>query len=109
MLIFQNNWLILLKLRFKKIEGDLNIIIDFGNLSFVRLLRHLRFKANDRRRELVDINEFCQKNYSYAYDKAKTIVENIRKIEGYDIQDSEIGYLTIHVQEIILNGKESRG
>ncbi len=89
------------------IEKDLNIEIDHQSVSFVRMLRHIRFNLNNPKRKLLDFNQTMQQDYPYVYEKSKALVNKLSMVLDENIQKSEIGYLAMHIEELIINSSQA--
>ncbi|MCD7950841.1 MAG: PRD domain-containing protein [Erysipelotrichaceae bacterium] len=85
------------------IEKDLNIKVNRHSVSFVRLLRHIRFNLDNPKRQLIDINSIIFQEYPYVYDKAKNIVNKLSEALGEKVQEKEIGYISLHIEELIIS------
>ncbi|MCD7807971.1 MAG: PRD domain-containing protein [Erysipelotrichaceae bacterium] len=79
--------------------------MDYQSVSFVRMIRHIRFNLNNPKRELLDINQTIKQIYPYAYDKAMNIVDKLSIALGEKIQSNEIGYISLHIEELIIANK----
>ena len=86
-----------------EIEKSLNIEIDFDSLSYSRLLTHLKYlllRCKLKERLTIDMDEFTKTNFPTSYDLAKKIIRKFERQLKIIIDDSEIGYLAIHIERI---------
>ena len=87
----------------EEIEKSLNIKIDYESLSYSRLLTHLKYlllRCNMKERLTIDMDEFTKTNFPVSYGLAKRIIRKFENQLKVIIDDSEIGYLAIHIERI---------
>lgn len=87
----------------EEIENSLNIQIDYDSLSYSRLLTHLKYlllRCNLKERLTIDMDEFTKTNFPISYGLAKKIIRKFERQLNLIIDDSEIGYLAIHLERI---------
>ena len=86
-----------------EIEGMLNIKINVDSLSYSRLLTHLKYlllRCKMKEKLKIDMNEFTRNNFPVSYSLATGIIKRFEKQLGNVIDESEIGYLAIHIERI---------
>lgn len=88
------------------IEKELNIVFNLQSISFIRLLRHIRFNLKNPNRELANINDIIKNEYPYTYDIAENIVNKLSEALGEEVQSKEIGYISLHIEELIVNANK---
>lgn len=92
------------------IEESIGYQLDNKSLEKARLITHLKF-ALKRAQEKVNLSENILDTLQLSYPQANGIAIEIAKLikEEFDIeiQSGEIGYLTLHIQTIILSSKHS--
>ncbi|MEG0276418.1 MAG: PRD domain-containing protein [Coprobacillus sp.] len=90
------------------IERNYNVTLDKESLSYNRLITHLRFfigriKNDETREDVVNqgIYQLLIHNNPKLVDCAKCIEKYIEKEHGYEVSQSEIMYLMIHITQIL--------
>ena len=89
-----------------EIEGMLNIKINVDSLSYSRLLTHLKYlllRCKMKEKLKIDMNEFTRNNFPVSYSLATGIIKRFEKQLGTVIDESEIGYLAIHIERICVD------
>lgn len=87
-----------------RLQEDLQIRIDMGSISYVRLMNHIKFlilRLNTNEKLQMDISEFTKVKFPFAYEKAKDICEALSKTLNKNLPDNEIGYLALHLERIL--------
>ncbi|MBU3194358.1 PRD domain-containing protein [Clostridium algidicarnis] len=86
------------------IEENINIDLNKESLEYCRMLTHLRF-ALERSRNKINIKniliESIKENYKETYDLASKLADMVYKDYNVKFPEGEIGYLTIHIQNIL--------
>ena len=88
------------------IEGHFNVSLSKDSISYQRLLTHLRFALN-RLEQNEDFHvmdremlQMIQKTYSFAYACSEKIADYLKKEYGMQFPESEMGYITLHIQRL---------
>ncbi|MDP4145346.1 MAG: PRD domain-containing protein [Bacillota bacterium] len=93
------------------IKYSFTIELDINDLSYDRLVTHLKFFAQRvlSQKQLNDDGgpfvELVQESYGDAYKCALKIKSYMKKNYNYHIDDGEIVYLSLHIQRIISSSK----
>ena len=86
------------------IEEKIGKELDKYSIEYCRMVTHLRF-AIDRVRNNANIDNILihsiKENYKNTYEIAKELADMINKDYGIDFPEGEIGYITIHLQNIL--------
>ena len=85
------------------ISDEINIDINVDSLSYSRLLTHLKYlllRCKMKEKLKIDMNEFTRNNFPVSYSLATGIIKRFEKQLGTVIDESEIGYLAIHIERI---------
>ncbi len=92
------------------IEDRLGIKMNKNSLNYSRLIVHLRF-AIDRAIKHIDLQNLVlsdiKKNYKNSYEVAVDLAKKIKEDYNLDFSDGEIGYMAIHLENILLDEKFS--
>ncbi|MBU5591983.1 PRD domain-containing protein [Clostridium sp. MSJ-4] len=90
----------------KFIDQNINNGLDKNSLEYCRLLTHLRF-ALERVRNNSNIENIListiKENYKDTYEIAERLAKMIEEEYNIIFPEGEIGYLTIHLQNILTN------
>lgn len=87
----------------EKIEHDFDMKIDNNSLAYSRLLTHIKYmlaRAKQQEHLTLDMEDYVKQTFPYAYDVAKQIVKNISAILQCTLEDTETGYLALHIERI---------
>lgn len=83
----------------------LNIEIDEEDISYERLITHLRSifsRHNQENSQIMDeeLLVMIKRKFSLAYQCAQKIADNFSKKYGIILTDQELGYITIHIERL---------
>lgn len=87
----------------KMIEKGLNITLERSELSYIRLVNHLRFAIERIQKGQIEKSIFADKIRSElkeAYNLAEMIGKHIEKNLDVSVDENELSYITIHVQRL---------
>lgn len=87
----------------EEVERDYEIQIDTNSMSYIRLMNHMKFlmlRLQDDEELQLDVGEFVQTQFPYAYRTAEKICGELRKVYHKEIPEVEIGYLALHIERI---------
>lgn len=87
-----------------KLQNDLNIVIDVESISYARLMNHIKFlivRLNQNEELAVDISEFTQDKFPFAYEEATHICDSLAKVLNKEMPHTEVGYLALHLERIL--------
>lgn len=87
-----------------KLRKDLKIIIDSSSISYIRLMNHIKYlllRLHTEEKLQMDISDFTQERFPFAYEQAKDICVKLAKVMGKNIPESEVGYLALHLERIL--------
>lgn len=88
----------------EKLQKDLNITIDINSISYARLMNHIKFllvRINKNEEIAIDISEFTQDKFPFAYEKATHICDSLSKVLNKQLPHTEVGYLALHLERIL--------
>ncbi len=87
----------------KIIETELDITIGTNELTYTRLINHLRTSLN-RMEENKNIKNpllnIIKEQFAKSYQIATKIGECIEKTKSVEVSDDELGYLALHIERI---------
>ncbi len=95
----------------KKLEGSLGILVDAENEFFTSLIRHLVTTVNRSEKNIEILNPILseiQTAYPDIYQMVEECSGEIKKEVGITFTSDELGYLTMHMCVIALDGKTQR-
>ena len=87
-----------------KLQTDLNVKIDIESISYARLMNHIKFliiRLNTNEQLQMDISEFTKDKFSFAYEQAIRMCDNLSKVLHKELPESEVGYLALHLERIL--------
>lgn len=87
-----------------KLQKDLNITIDVNSISYARLMNHIKFllvRINKDEELAIDISEFTQDKFPFAYEEASHICDSLSKVLKKKLPHTEVGYLALHLERIL--------
>jgi len=87
-----------------KLRKELNIGIDRNSISYIRLMNHIKYlllRLNTEEKLQMDISDFTQERFPFAYERSKEICIRLSKVMKKEIPQSEIGYLALHLERIL--------
>lgn len=96
------------------INYQLRITVDEESLSGFRFITHLKFFANrifsqetyEDGDEDFYIYELVKERYSEAFKTTEKVKTFIRNQYAYEVSDTEVTYLTIHIQRLLTRKTE---
>lgn len=77
--------------------------IDVLSLSYNRLMNHMKYmvaRASTGEKLNLDMNEYMLDQYPQAYEIAEEICKNLEGCIGHKLDETEIGYLAMHIQRV---------
>ncbi len=90
------------------VEEYFNIKLNNDDVNFQRFVTHLQFFAKRMVKntflaedEDMEINKHINLRYANEYKCAKLIGEKIKEKYGYQIEENEYTYLTIHIARLL--------
>lgn len=95
------------------IEKSLGITMNKDSIEYGRLIVHLRF-AIDRAMKKIDIKNLVlcniKEKFKKSYEVSKKLAERIKEEYFLDFPEGEIGYIAIHLENILneINSKQVR-
>lgn len=88
------------------VASYLNIEINKESLSYYRFLTHLEFvisrmEKNEAFHEMdIDMLKIVKSKYQQSYQCAEVLAIYLKEEYKYDVPESEIGFLTLHIQRL---------
>lgn len=77
--------------------------IDVLSLSYNRLMNHMKYMvahASTGEKLNLDMNEYMLDQYPQAYKVATDICKNLEGCIGHNLDETETGYLAMHIQRV---------
>lgn len=77
--------------------------IDALSLSYNRLMNHMKYmvaRASTGEKLNLDMNEYMLDQYPQAYKVATDICKNLEGCIGHNLDETETGYLAMHIQRV---------
>lgn len=77
--------------------------IDVLSLSYNRLMNHMKYmvaRASTGEKLNLDMNEYMLDQYPQAYKIATDICKNLEGCIGHNLDETETGYLAMHIQRV---------
>lgn len=77
--------------------------IDVLSLSYNRLMNHMKYmvaRASTGEKLNLDMNEYMLDQYPQAYKVATDICKNLEECIGHKLDETETGYLVMHIQRV---------
>lgn len=77
--------------------------IDVLSLSYNRLMNHMKYmvaRASTEEKLHLDMNDYMLEQYPQAYEIAADICKNLEKTIGCNLDETEIGYLAMHIERV---------
>lgn len=77
--------------------------IDVLSLSYNRLMNHMKYmvaRASTGEKLNLDMNEYMLDQYPQAYKVATDICKNLEGCIGHKLDETETGYLVMHIQRV---------
>lgn len=77
--------------------------IDVLSLSYNRLMNHMKYmvaRASTGEKLNLDMNEYMLDQYPQAYKVATDICKNLEECIGHKLDETETGYLSMHIQRV---------
>lgn len=83
----------------------LGIIVPEDDISYHRLITHLRFAlSRSKHYEIHTMDDemlrMIIKKFSHSYSCAKEVAKKLSQIHGVDLPDEELGYITLHIERL---------
>ena len=90
------------------VESYFNITLDNQDMNFARFVTHLQFFAKRMVKNTfldedpdLEINKHIHLRYANEYDCARKIGEKLKEKYGFEIEENEYTYLTIHIARLL--------
>jgi len=97
----------ILKDMVQTIERVLNITIQEDDISYDRLITHLRFALTRTGEELHTMDEemlaMIRNKFSHSYECAQIAARELSITHGIDLPEDELGYITLHIERLHQN------
>lgn len=80
--------------------------IDVLSLSYNRLMNHMKYmvaRASTGETLHLDMNDYMLEQYPQAYEIAADICKSLEKTIGHKLDETEIGYLAMHIERVYKN------
>lgn len=77
--------------------------IDVLSLSYNRLMNHMKYmvaRASTGEKLNLDMNDYMLDQYPQAYEIAADICKNLEECIGHKLDETETGYLAMHIQRV---------
>lgn len=77
--------------------------IDVLSLSYNRLMNHMKYmvaRSSTGEKLNLDMNEYMLDQYPQAYKVATDICKNLEGCIGHNLDETETGYLAMHIQRV---------
>lgn len=94
------------------VEEEIGYKLDSKSIEKTRLITHLKFalkRAEEKMYLHENILDTLKLNYPKAHHIASKIADLIQEEFQMEVQSGEVGYLTLHIQNIIVNSPKSEG
>ena len=85
------------------VEKETGNSIDVMSLAYNRLMNHMKYmvaRASTGEKLNLDMNEYMLDQYPQAYEIAAEICKNLEGCIGHKLDETEIGYLAMHIQRV---------
>jgi beta-glucoside operon transcriptional antiterminator len=87
------------------IKDSFQLSIEEDDLSYQRLMTHLRFalsRINDESQQIMDdeMLNMLKKKFALSYNVSKKVAMFLAKNHGIHLPEQELGYITIHIERI---------
>jgi beta-glucoside operon transcriptional antiterminator len=87
------------------IKNTLSISIEEDDLSYQRLMTHLRFtlsRVNDVSQPIMDeeMLAMLKKKFAFSYKTSQKVAKLLENNHGIHLPEQELGYITIHIERI---------
>jgi len=87
------------------IKNSLSTSIEEDDLSYQRLMTHLRFtlsRVNDESQPIMDdeMLAMLKKKFSLSYNVSQKVAKLLAKNHGILLPEQELGYITIHIERL---------
>lgn len=95
----------ILKSMVDSIQDFLGIPISESDLSYERLIIHLRFALTRAETESSDsmdeeMQAMIKRKFKHSYRCAMKVSDELSKVHGIELPDGELGYIAIHIERI---------
>lgn len=95
----------------QSIKGLLDVPIEENDISFHRLISHLRYAIERQEQdEIHTLDEemllMIKRKYSLSYRCAKGMSNEVEKVHGIQLPEHELGYITLHIERLRKKAKE---
>lgn len=87
------------------IKDDLNIVLDEEDLSYQRLITHLRFAISrigniDTYKMDEEMLKMIVMKFPVSYRCARKVSQTLNQNYGFQLPEQELGYLTLHIERL---------
>ena len=94
-----------------RVEEHTGKKIDVMTLSYNRLMNHVRYmvaRALSREKLKVNMNDYMEVKFPKAFDISRTICDEVGQSIKKTLDETEIGYLAMHIERVVSEeiGKE---
>ena len=95
----------ILKDMIETIKKHLNITFDEDDISYDRLITHLRFTImRSKHNELHSMDEemfkMIKEKFADSYHCATEVASELSSVHGINLPEEELGYITLHIQRL---------
>ena len=93
------------------IEQELHMTINRGSVEGIRLVTHLKFALQRVSQNIEMVNpvlESLKSSYPEIYQITLKISKMLSNDFGIDLPEGELGYLVLHIQNIVMSLKNKK-
>lgn len=90
----------------RMIEKATGKTIDVISLSYNRLMNHVKYmvaRASTGETLKLDMNDYIEEKYPGSYQIAADVCRSLGRSLGRDLDETEIGYLAIHIERVYVD------
>ncbi|WP_066070141.1 PRD domain-containing protein [Neobacillus soli] len=89
----------------QKIKGFLDIVIEEDDISYQRLITHLRYslsRINNSELHTMDdeMLKMLKRKFSISFKCAQVVAKELAQNHGIYLPEQELGYLTLHIERL---------
>lgn len=86
------------------ITGFLNITVQEDDISYQRLITHLRFVLTRTNNELHAMDDemlgMIKKKFALSFRCAEEVAKQLSQMHGVNMPEQELGYITLHIERL---------
>lgn len=87
------------------IKDFLNITVEEDDISYERLITHLRFSLIRTKQSNLhtmdrEMRKMIKKKYALSYRCAAKVAKDLSSLHGIDLSEEELGYITLHIERL---------